>query len=51
MDSDIVRDMVNHINHHSISFPSNDARSWKLPIHTHNVLRVAQPCHILQLDL
>ena len=51
MDGDIVLDMVNHLNHHSISFPSNDVRSWKLPIHTHNALRVAQSCHILQLDL
>lgn len=51
MDANIVGYMVNHLNLHSVAFPSNNSRAWKLPIHCHNALRMAQSRHILQLDL
>jgi hypothetical protein len=51
MDGDVVLDMVNHFNEEAITLPSNNSRPWKLAVYSYNALGVAQPCHILQLDL
>ena len=47
MDGDIVLNMVSHFDKKTVSLPSYNARSWKLAIHCHNALCVAQSCHIL----
>lgn len=51
MKGDIVLNMVNNLNQNGIAFPGNDSRPRKLPIHCHNALCLAQPCHILKLYL
>ena len=49
--SDIVLNMVNHLDNKAITFPSYDPRPWKLTIDCNNALCLAQPCHVLHLDL
>ena len=47
VNGDIVRNMVSHFDKKTVSLSGYNARSWKLPIHCHHALCVAQSCHIL----
>ena len=51
MNSHIVGNFINHFNHHSITFPCYNRRTWETSIHANNALRLAQPCHIVQRNL
>ena len=51
VDRDIVWNMINDFNEQTIALSSYNPRTRKFPIHCHNALGVAQPCHILQLNL
>ena len=47
MDGDIVN-MVNHLNHWSVSFSSNNTRSRKHPVYSNHALCVARPSNVFQ---
>ena len=47
----IVLNMVNHLNDHSVTFPCSYLWPWKLPIHRHDALGLAKSCHILHSNL
>lgn len=51
MDGDVALDMVDNFDEEAIALPSNNPRPGKLTVYGYNALRVAQPCHILQLNL
>ena len=48
MDADIVGNMINHLDQHTITLSGNNARSRKLPIDSQYGFRLAQSGHILQ---
>jgi len=47
VNGDVVGHMVGDFDEKTVSLPCHNARSWKLPVHCHHALCVAQSCHIL----
>lgn len=48
MDTDIIRDVINHLDDDTIAFSGDNPWPWKLAIDSHNALSVAQSGHVLQ---
>lgn len=51
MNGHVVLCIVGNIHKNSIPFSNIDSRPWKHPVHCYNRLRMAQPAHILHLNL
>ncbi|WVZ03879.1 hypothetical protein V8G54_024685 [Vigna mungo] len=45
---DIVGNMIDHLNHNSVTFSCSNSRTRELPVHCNHALCVAQPRNISQ---
>jgi len=45
---DIVGNMIDHLNHNSVTFSCSNSRTRELPVHCNHALYVAQPRNITQ---